>query len=330
MRSYGTAIRDGFEYLLANHPSVFAIGQGLWSPWYVGNSMTDLDIQFGRDRIIDTPVSELACTGAALGASLCGYRPIVIHPRVDFMLLAVDQIVTQAAKWRSMFGGQVSAPVTIRAIVNRGGEQGPQHSQSLHSWFAHVPGLRVVMPSTPADARDLLVAGVLCDDPVLYIDDRWLYGLEEELGPVQETDLREVAPRRTRGGDDLTLVGCSYSALLCRDAASQLSARGIECDVIDLRVINPLDCQEIIASVRRTGRLLVVDGDWSSCGLAGEILAAVSEALEPGKMRARPARVTLPDAPAPTSAPLERGYYPSVDDVVRKALVMAGHFEAAE
>lgn len=330
MRSYGTAIRDGFEYLLANHPSVFAIGQGLWSPWYVGNSMTDLDIQFGRERIIDTPVSELACTGAALGASLCGYRPIVIHPRVDFMLLAVDQIVTQAAKWRSMFGGQVSAPVTIRAIVNRGGEQGAQHSQSLHSWFAHVPGLRVVMPSTPADARDLLVAGVLCDDPVLYIDDRWLYGLEEELGPVRETDLRDVGPRRTRRGDDLTLVGCSYSALLCRDAASQLAARGIESDVIDLRVINPLDCQEIFASVRRTGRLLVVDGDWSSCGLAGEILAAVSEAVDPGRMRARPARVTLPSAPAPTSAPLERGYYPTVDDIVGKALVMAGHFEAAE
>ena len=131
----------GLRVPAGEHSKVFAIGQGLWSPWYVGNSMTDLDIQFGRERIIDTPVSELACTGAALGASLCGYRPVVVHPRVDFMLLAVDQIVTQAAKWRSMFGGQVSAPVTIRAIVNRGGEQGAQHSQALHSWFAHVPGL---------------------------------------------------------------------------------------------------------------------------------------------------------------------------------------------
>jgi pyruvate dehydrogenase E1 component beta subunit len=330
MRSYGAAIREGFEYLLERHSKVFAIGQGLWSPWYVGNSMTDLDIQFGRERIIDTPVSELACTGAALGASLCGYRPVVVHPRVDFMLLAVDQIVTQAAKWRSMFGGQVSAPVTIRAIVNRGGEQGAQHSQALHSWFAHVPGLRVVMPSTPADARDLLVSSVLCDDPVLYIDDRWLYGLEEELGPVQEADLRDEGPRRTRQGDDITLVGCSYSALLCRDAASHLSARGIESDVIDLRVINPLDCREVIASVRRTGRLLVVDGDWSSCGLAGEIIAAVTEAIEPARLRSRPVRVTLPPAPAPTSAPLERGYYPTVDDVVGKALAMAGHFEESE
>jgi pyruvate/2-oxoglutarate/acetoin dehydrogenase E1 component len=330
MSSYGAAIREGFEYLLGQHPKVFAMGQGLWSPWYVGNSMTDLDLQFGRGRIIDTPVSELACTGAALGAALSGYRPIVIHPRVDFMLLAVDPIVTQAAKWRSMFGGQVSAPLTIRAIINRGGEQGAQHSQALHSWFAHIPGLRVVMPSTPADARDLLIAGVLCDDPVLYIDDRWLYGLEEELPPVRERDLRDEGPRRTRQGDDLTLVGCSYSALLCRDAASSLAAQGVESDVIDLRVLNPLDLGEVISSVRRTGRLLVVDGDWSSCGLAAEVIAAVSEAVEPGRLRARPVRVTLPDAPAPTSAPLERGYYPTVDDVVGKALVMVGHFEQAE
>jgi pyruvate dehydrogenase E1 component beta subunit len=186
------------------------------------------------------------------------------------------------------------------------------------------------MPSTPADARDLLVASVLCDDPVLYIDDRSLYGLEEELPPVRELDLREERPRLARQGDDLTLVGCSYSALLCRDAASHLAARGIECDVIDLRVLNPLDRDEVIASVRRTGRLLVVDGDWSSCGLAAEIVASVLEAIEPGRLRARPVRVTLPDAPAPTSAPLERSYYPTVDQVVGKALVMLGRFEEGE
>ena len=155
--AYGIAIREAFQYLLENHAEVFTIGQGLWSPWYVGNSMTDLDKEFGKDRVIDTPVSELATTGAALGAALCGYRPIVIHPRVDFMLLATDQIVTQAAKWRYMFGGDVAVPLTIRGIINRGGEQGAQHSQALHSWFAHIPGLRVVMPATPADARDLLI-----------------------------------------------------------------------------------------------------------------------------------------------------------------------------
>jgi acetoin:2,6-dichlorophenolindophenol oxidoreductase subunit beta len=321
---YGAAIRDGFEHLLANHSEVFAIGQGLWSPWYVGNSMTDLDSQFGRERVIDTPVSELGCTGAALGAALCGYRPIVIHPRVDFMLLAVDQIVTQAAKWRSMFGGQVSAPITVRAIINRGGEQGAQHSQSLQSWFAHVPGLRVVMPSTPTDARDLLIASVLSDDPVLYLDDRWLYGLEEELPPIQERNLAKEGPRLTRTGADLTLVGCSYSAHLCREAAARLSANGIECDVIDLRVLNPLDATLIISSVKKTGRLLAVDGDWRACGMAAEVIASIAEALDPRVMRAAPRRVTLPDAPAPTSNPLERSYYPTVDYIVQRALALVG------
>ena len=320
--SYGAAIRDGFEYLLTKDPKVFTIGQGLWSPWYVGNSMTDLEHQFGRDRVIDTPVSELACTGAALGAALTGYRPVVIHPRVDFMLLAVDQIVTQAAKWRAMFGGQVTVPLTVRGIINRGGEQGAQHSQSLHSWFAHVPGLRVVMPSTPADARDLLVGAVQSDDPVLYIDDRWLYGMEEELPPARDVHLPDEGPRLLRRGTDLTLVGVGYSAELCRDAAARLSTSGIECDVVDLRVINPLDTREVVAAVRRTGRLLVADADWRSCGVAAEVMASVSEALPISAFRASPRRVTLPAASAPTSAPLERMYYFTADDIVREALSM--------
>ena len=173
--TYAQGILEGFEYLLKNYPEVFVIGQGLWSPWYVGSTMRDLDKKFGRDRIIDSPVSELAVTGAAVGAATNGRKPIVVHPRMDFMVLAIDQMVNQAAKWRHMFGGNASAPVTIRGIINRGGEQGAQHSQALHSWFAHVPGLRVVMPSTAKDARDLLVASVLSEDPVLFIDDRWCY-----------------------------------------------------------------------------------------------------------------------------------------------------------
>jgi pyruvate dehydrogenase E1 component beta subunit len=316
MTNYGEAIRQGFAHLLANHPRVFTIGQGLWSPWYVGNSMTNLDVDFGRERVIDTPVSELACTGAAVGAALCGYRPVVIHPRVDFMLLAVDPIVNQAAKWRHMFGGQAAVPVTFRAIINRGGEQGAQHSQALHSWFAHVPGLRVVMPATVADARDLLISSVLCDDPVLYIDDRWLYDLTEDLDPVVERDLRREGPRLVAEGRDVTLVGCSYSAHLCREAAKKLTDQQVSCDVIDLRVLNPLDLTVVLQSVRRTGRLVVVDGDWSSCGLAAEVIAGVSEKLLPADLRAAPRRVTLPDAPAPTSKPLEAAYYPTVDTVV--------------
>ncbi len=314
--SYGEAICQGFEHLLSHHSNVFAIGQGVWSPWYVGNSMTGLDEKFGKERVIDTPVSELACTGAAIGAALCGYRPIVIHPRMDFMLLAVDQIVNQAAKWSHMLGGHTAPAVTIRAIINRGGEQGAQHSQALHAWFAHVPGLRVVMPSTVADARDLLVASVLCDDPVMYIDDRWLYSRSAVLEDVVEISLVGQGPVIRRTGSDVTLVGAGFSAYLCEEAARQLADQGISADVIDVRIINPFDPRLIIESVIRTGALCAVDGGWAPAGLASEVITSVSEAVDPSVFKRAPVRIALPFAPAPASRALEQSYYPTEATVV--------------
>lgn len=324
--SYAQGIREGFGYLLKKYPEVFAIGQGLWSPWYVGSSMKDLDREFGRDRIIDTPVSELACTGAAVGASLFGYRPIVIHPRMDFMLLAVDQIVNQAAKWRHMLGGAVGPAVTIRGIINRGGEQGAQHSQALHAWFAHIPGLRVVMPATPADARDLLIASTLCDDPVLYIDDRWLYETEEEVEDPAEADLSSIGPVVLREGSVITLVGAGYSSYLAAQAARRLAnEEGISCEVIDLRVLNPLDVDLIVRSVRKTRHLLVVDGGWEICGLAHSIIARTLMEAGPETLAAAPRCITLPPAPAPTSKILEEAYYPTVEDVVDSVVSLLQH-----
>ena len=325
--TYAQGILAAFRYTMRTRSNVFVFGQGLWSPWYVGSSMQDLDIEFGRDRVIDSPVSEVAVTGAAVGASLCGYRPIVVHPRMDFMILAVDQIVSQAAKWAHMFGGQARPAVTIRGIINRGGEQGAQHSQALHAWFAHIPGLRVVMPATAADARDLLIASVLCDDPVLYIDDRWPYEVEQDETPIVELDLAAQRPAALREGGDCTLVGAGYSTQLCLQAAAQLAAEGIECDVIDLRVINPLDDAVIVASVQKTGRLVAVDGSWRLCGLAGEIIAGVAEQLDVGAWRGRPQRVTLPDAPAPTSRALEDIYYPTAATVVAAVRRTLGNHE---
>ncbi len=322
--NYGTAILSAFEYLLSTYPEVFVIGQGLWSPWYVGNSMTELDKKFGAHRVIDTPVSELACTGAGVGAALAGMKPIVVHPRIDFMLYAMDAVVNQAAKWSHMFGGQAHPGVTVRAIINRGGEQGAQHSQDLHAWFAHVPGLRVVLPSTVADARDLLIASVLCNDPVMYIDDRWLYEQEAELPPIQELSLAAQGPRCLAAGTDLTIVGCGYSTYLASQARERLQASGISAEVVDLRVLNPFDATVIVASVCRTRRLLVVDGGWRNGGFAGEVIASVAEQLEPAAWLAMPARVTLPDAPAPSSRVLEDIYYPKVDAVVNAAVRVCG------
>jgi len=244
---------------------------------------------------------------------------VIIHPRVDFALLAVDQIVNQAAKWCHMLGGQVGVPVTIRAIINRGGEQGAQHSQSLHSWFAHIPGLRVVMPATVQDARDLLIASVLCDDPVMFIDDRWLYEQEAVLTQIREINLRRQGPQIRKTGRDISLISCSYPLQQCLDAATILESRGVEAEVVDLRILNPLDRKKIVASVQKTGRLLAVDGDWATCGIAAEVVASACEGVEPKSWKAKPSRLTLPDAPAPTSKPLEQAYYFQIEDIVEKA-----------
>ena len=323
--NYGSAILSAFDYLLDTYPEVFVIGQGLWSPWYVGNSMTDLDVKYGKERLIDTPVSESACTGAAIGASLAGMKPIVVHPRMDFMLYAIDPIVNQAAKWSHMFGAQSNPCVTIRAIINRGGEQGAQHSQALHSWFAHIPGLRVVMPSSVSDARDLLIASVLCNDPVIYIDDRWLYDQVDELGPVVELDLRQEGPRILLKGTDLTIVACGYSTLLASQAAEELAMRSISVEIVDLRVLNPFDPHLIINSVFKTGRLLVIDNGWRTCGMAGEVIASVIEKLPLDKLLAPPRRITLPDCPAPTSRVLENIYYPTLEHIIANAVSLVTH-----
>jgi pyruvate dehydrogenase E1 component beta subunit len=322
--NYAEGIRSAFRHLLSTHPEVFTIGQGLWSPWYVGASMTDLDKEFGTERVIDTPVSENACTAAAVGASLFGYRPIVIHPRMDFMILATDAIVNQAAKWAHMLGGQASPAVTVRGIINRGGEQGAQHSQALHSWYAHVPGLRVVMPATATDARDLLIASVMCDHPVLYIDNRWLYEREDADTPIVEQRLEDQHPRTRRRGDDVTLVGSGYATWLCEQAADMLAAEGISAEVIDLRVLNPFRPDLVAQSVARTGRLVAVDDGWRNCGMAGEVIAAALERVEPSALKARPARIALPDAPAPTSRPLEAAYYPTAEDVASAVRAQLG------
>ena len=320
--TYAEGILEGFRYLLQNYPEVFVIGQGLWSPWYVGTTMTDLDRDFGTERIIDSPVSELATTGAALGASLCGYRPIVVHPRMDFMVLATDQIVTQAAKWSHMFGGQAHPALTVRGIINRGGEQGAQHSQALHSWFCHVPGLYVVMPANPADARDLFIASVLADDPVLFVDDRWSYELTDAVGPVEPCQLHSVEPAVLKKGDDCTLVGCGFATSQNLEAAASLHEAGIDCEVVDLRVINPIKHDVVAGSVAKTGRLLVTDGGWRNCGLAGEIIAGVVERADMGVFRSQPRRLTLTDAPAPTSSALERDYYTDVREIVDSVVAM--------
>lgn len=320
--TYVEAIREAHSQSLAADPRVFLIGQGLWSPWYAGGSLENLDREFGRERVLDSPVSENAVTGMAVGAALAGMRPIVFHPRLDFLLLAMDPVINQAANWSYLFAGQASVPVVIRAVINRGGEQGAQHSQALHAMFMHVPGLKTVMPATPADAKGLLLAAIDDPNPVLYLDDRWLYS---QTGPVPEeayrTPIGQAAVRRE--GRDVTIVGISWMAAQALDAADLLAGQGIEAEVIDLRSLKPWDQSRVLESTRKTGHAIVADPGWRTAGASAEIAATIAaEAFH--DLKAPVERVTLPDTPAPTSRAEEQAYYPGPGAIVEAAWRVLG------
>lgn len=321
--TYVEAIREAHAQLLASDSRVFIAGQGLWSPWYAGGSLDHLDRDFGRERVIDSPVSENAVTGMCVGAALAGMRPIVFHPRMDFMLLAVDPIVNQAANWSYIFSGRVTVPIVIRAVINRGGEQGAQHSQALHAMFMHIPGLKVVMPATPSDAKGLLAAAVADPNPVLYIDDRWLYDAPGHVPaelystPIGEAIVRRRAARHH--GPSVTLVGISYMAQKALEAAELLKEKGIDAEVIDLRSLKPWDAACVLTSVRKTRRAVVCDSGWRTAGASAEIAATISsEAFH--DLEAPVERVTLPDAPAPVASTEEQAYYPGAVHIVAAAL----------
>jgi pyruvate/2-oxoglutarate/acetoin dehydrogenase E1 component len=314
--SYAQAINETLHQMMERDPRVLVIGQGVTSPWYVGTTTAGLVGRFGPDRVIDTPVSENGVTGVAVGAALAGMRPILVHPRMDFMYYAMDQIANHAANWHYMFGGQLSVPLTIWGIINRGGEQAAQHSQALQAIFAHIPGLKVAMPSTPYDAKGLLVASMEDDNPVVYVDDRWLY---DHVGEVPEelysTPLGKGITRRE--GRDVTVAATSYMVYEASKAAGVLEKEGINVEVIDIRSLKPLDEKLLFKSVRKTGRLLVADGGWKTCGAGAEVAARVAESDILKKLKAPIVRVSLPDAPAPASSVLERAYYPKAEDLVR-------------
>lgn len=305
--SFSLAINEALHQAMAEDPRVMLLGQGVKSPWYVGNTATGLLEEFGPDRVIDTPVSENAATGAAVGAALAGMRPVVVHPRMDFMLYAFDPIINEAANWAYMSGGAMSVPVVFWGIINRGGEQAAQHSQALHSLFAHVPGLKVVAPSSPIDAKGLMVAAIRDNNPVVFIDERWLYRLEEAV-PTGIYEVPIGKARVVREGTDVTIACFSYLVPEAAAAAENLAGEGVSCEVLDMRTLRPLDRDSLIASCGRTKRLVVCDVGWRTGGIGAEMVALVAESGV--SLVAAPRRVALPDSPAPAARTLELAYYP--------------------
>ena len=316
------ALNEALDLCMASDPRVFIVGLGAPDAAAIFGSTRGLVEKYGPKRVLDMPVAENAMTGVVLGAALRGMRPVMTHIRLEFSMLAIDQIVNQAAKWHYMFGGQAAVPLVIRMVVGRGWGQGPQHSQSLQSWFAHVPGLKVVMPATPHDAKGLLISAIEDNNPVVFIEHRWLYGVH---GPVPEGLYRVPLGRSTvlRAGNDVTIAAVSYMTLEAMRAADELAREGVDVEIVDIRTLNPFDEAPVLESVRKTGRLIVADTGWRSVGFAAEVIARVSEQCL-GDLRHPPIRITLPDVPTPTTRALANYYYPLVSDIAAAARRLSG------
>ncbi len=319
---YYQAIHEALDLCLAKDPSVYLMGLGVPDPKGIFGTTLGLQKKYGEGRVMDMPTAENGMTGIALGSALVGMRPVMVHQRIDFAVLAMEQIVNQAAKWHYMFGGKAKVPMVIRLLIGRGWGQGTQHSQSLQAWFAHIPGLKVVMPATPADAKGLLISAIEDDNPVIYIEHRWLHNVK---GPVPTGVSREPIgkARVVREGRDVTLVGVSYMTLEAIRAAEYLAEDGISAEVIDLRSVRPLDRDTLLKSVRKTGRLVMADTGWATAGISAEILALASEhAFE--SLKAAPVRLTLPDCPIPSTPGLANECYPHANDLAAAACRMLG------
>lgn len=311
--TYRDALREAIVEEMDRDPNVFLIGEDIGA--YGGSYVVTRGFQeqYGRKRVIDAPIAELGIVGAAVGAAMGGLRPVVELMTINFSLLAIDQIVNHAAKIHYMFGGQFTSPVVIRT-ASGWGQLGATHSQTFEGWYAHVPGLRVVMPSTPADAKGFLKTAIRGSDPVLFIEHSLIY---RNRGIVPQGDLvlpLEGAAVR-REGTDVTIASWSRGAILSMGAADELAEQGISCEVVDMRVLRPLDIATLAESVRKTNRLVIVEESWRTMGLGAEIAAAVQEEAF-DYLDAPIGRVGSLEVPMPYARNLERLIIPGKDEVI--------------
>jgi len=314
---YNEALGDALRLEMERDERVIVLGEDIAEHGGAFQVTAGLLEKFGPTRIRQTPISELGIVGAAVGAALTGLRPVVELMYIDFAGLAMDQLVNQAAQNRFMFGGQARVPMVMRTQGGAGRGNAAQHSKSLEAWFTHIAGLKVVMPSTPADAKGLLTASIRDDDPVIFLEHKLLYRTKgdvptaEHLVPLGKADVK-------RAGKDLTIVTWSRQVLFALDAAKQLASEGVEAEVVDLRSLVPLDKDAVLSSVRKTHRVLIVHEAIKRGGFGGEIAALIAEEAF-DDLDAPPKRVAGLDTPIPYAQHLEKSVIPQVDDIVRAA-----------
>jgi pyruvate dehydrogenase E1 component beta subunit len=313
--TYAEALRDGIRLEMQRDPHVYLAGEDVGIFGGCFGQTAGLYQEFGPERIVDTPISETAIVGHAVGAAAAGLRPIVEIMFIDFMGVCMDEILNQAAKMRYMFGGKAKVPMVIRTPCGAGVSAAAQHSQSLEAFFTHIPGIKTVMPSTPADAKGLMCAAIRDDNPVIYIEHKMLLGLQgdvpegEYVIPLGKADIK-------RKGSDVTIVAWSAMVHKALAAAEALAKEGISAEVLDPRTLNPLDKDSILNSVGKTERLVIVHEATRTGGFGGEIAAIVAdEGFD--LLNAPIKRVTAPDAPVPFSPVLERNYLPSEEKIIK-------------
>ena len=321
-KTYIKAINEAIDLCMKKNRSVFIIGEGVPDPKRIFGTTAGLIEKYGPKRVMDMPLSENGLTGVCVGAALNGLRPILTHQRMDFSLLALDQVINSAAKWHYMFGNQQSIPLVIKMIIGMGWGQGPQHSQNFQTLYAHIPGLKVVMPVTPYDAKGLMISSIEDNNPVIFIEHRWLHNV---FGPVPDGIYRVPIgkARIAKKGQDITIVSVSYMIVEALKAADLLEKIGLTAEIIDVRTVKPLDEKTIFSSLKKTQRLLVADLDHKDYGFAAEIIARATENKSLNLLTA-PCRITLPDIPTPTTPALTEYYYPRYTDIARKATELAG------
>ncbi len=320
--SYAQAIQEALAIAMESDPRVFLMGEDIGVYGGAFQVTGDLVHRFGEDRVMDTPISELGGAGVAVGAAMTGMRPVYEFQFSDFATLAMEQIVNQAAKIRYMLGGEVSVPLVMRFPAGSGTGAAAQHSQSLEAWLAHVPGLKVVQPATPHDAKGLLLAAIADPDPVMIFEHKLLYKMK---GPVPEghytVPIGKAETRRT--GRDLTIVATSIMVHKALDAAAELADDGIEAEIIDLRSLRPMDTGTIVESVKRTHRLLCVYEGVKTLGIGAEVSAAIAESEAFDYLDAPILRLGGAESPLPYNPELEKAAVPQVPDIVAAARRLA-------
>ncbi len=313
--SYREAINEALMLEMSRDPSVFVYGIDVADHKKIYGTTKGLVEEFGESRCFSTPLSEETLVGFGLGAAINGLRPVNVHMRVDFLILAMNQIVNMVSSFQYGSAGKLKVPLVIRAIIGKGWGQSYQHSKSLHSFFAHIPGLKVVMPTTPNDARGLLISAIRDNNPVIFLEHRFLYDVVDVVDE-KATPIPIGKSRVLRRGADLTVVSTSWMNVEAMEAAKILAKRGVKIEIIDPRTISPLDIEPIVKSVTKTGHLIVADYDWINCGFGAEVAVQVSEKCF-GKLKTPITRLGFAPTPCPCTRPLEDSYYPNAIDIVR-------------